>query len=95
MRISGGWQLTGLSLPVNENFYVRARGYATGGLYNGSGSLFESVRIFYLKPIAPIVDFDGDGTSNLAGLISNGLIFYTTDLSTWTQIPGVLSELAE
>ena len=65
-RITGGWQLTGLSLPVNQNHYVRARGYATGGYQNGSGSLFESVRIFYLKPIGPIVDFDGDGSTDVA-----------------------------
>ena len=38
-RISGGWQLTGLSLPFNQNHYVRARGYAAGGNYNASGSL--------------------------------------------------------
>jgi uncharacterized delta-60 repeat protein len=45
-RIVGGWVLTGLSLPINENHYVRARGYATGGGLSASGSLFESVRIF-------------------------------------------------
>jgi uncharacterized delta-60 repeat protein len=45
-RITGGWELTGLSLPINENHYVRARGYATGGGLSASGSLFESVRIF-------------------------------------------------
>ncbi len=38
-------------------------------------------------------DFDGDGLSDLAGLTSDGLIFYTTDLSTWAQIPGVLNQL--
>ena len=65
-RIIGGWQLTGLSLPFNQNHYVRARGYATGGLFNSSGSLFESVRMFYLKPIGPIVDFDGDVKMDVA-----------------------------
>ena len=39
------------------------------------------------------VDFDEDGSSDLAGLTSGGLIFYTTDLSTWTQIPGVFNQL--
>ena len=42
-----------------------------------------------------IDDFDGDGTSDLAGLNANGLIFYTTNRSTWTQIPGVLEQLVE
>jgi hypothetical protein len=59
-RITGGWELTGLSLPFNQNHYVRARGYAAGGYLNASGSLYESVRMFYLRPIGPIVDFDGD-----------------------------------
>jgi hypothetical protein len=69
MRDIGGWEITGLllplgRLPVNQNYYLRARGYATGGLYNGSGSLVESVKIFYLKP-ASIVDFDGDGKTDV------------------------------
>jgi len=41
----------------------------------------------------PIIDFDGDGSSDLAGINSNGHIFYTTNLSTWTNIPGVLTQL--
>jgi uncharacterized delta-60 repeat protein len=49
-RIAGGWQLTGLSLSMNESHYIRARGYGTGGLCNGSGSLFESVKLFYPVP---------------------------------------------
>jgi hypothetical protein len=44
-RISGGWELTGLSFPFNENHYIRARGY------NASVSLFESIRIFYLSTV--------------------------------------------
>ena len=39
------------------------------------------------------VDFDGDGYSDLAGINSAGNIFYTTDLQTWTSIPGVLEQL--
>lgn len=39
--IKGGWQLGGLNLPANVN--ARARGYATGGRYNGSGCFFEKV----------------------------------------------------
>ena len=56
-RIMGGWQLTGLSLPIEQNLYLRARGYATGGLSNASVYLFESVRIFYLQP-TPSIYFD-------------------------------------
>jgi len=47
IRISGGWQLTGLSFPAGQNFYVRARGRATGGAYGGSSGLIESVAQFY------------------------------------------------
>ncbi len=57
-RISGGWQMTGLSLPFNQNRYVRARGMAYGGLYDSSTSIIESVRLYYnawhtLKVLAP------------------------------------------
>jgi hypothetical protein len=38
-------------------------------------------------------DFNGNGSSELAGLTSGGQIYYTTNLSTWAQIPGALSEL--
>ena len=62
-RISGGWQLTGLSLPVNANFYIRARGYAAGGLYGASGSLFESVGVFSIR--VPVVQYSL--TANAAG----------------------------
>ena len=41
----------------------------------------------------PDIDFNGDDLSDLAGLTSNGLIFYTTNRSTWTQIPGVLDQM--
>ena len=40
-RIAGGWQLTGLSLPAIRNF--RARGFLTGGEYNGSAWFVESI----------------------------------------------------
>ena len=62
-NLSRGWQLTGLSLPFNQNHYVRARGYATDGI---NSSLFESVRMFYLKSLGGIVDFDGDKKSDIA-----------------------------
>ena len=39
-RISGGWQQTGLSLPADAS--IRARGFVTGGLNNGSGWFAET-----------------------------------------------------
>jgi uncharacterized delta-60 repeat protein len=41
VRVSGGWQLTGLSLPAGAA--VRARGYLTGGQYNGSTWFVQSI----------------------------------------------------
>ena len=40
-RISGGWQLTGLSLAPHSA--VRARGFAAGGRYNGSAWFLEDI----------------------------------------------------
>jgi uncharacterized delta-60 repeat protein len=40
-RINGGWELTGLSLSGTG--YIRARGRANGGQYNGSSSVIEQV----------------------------------------------------
>ncbi len=57
-RITNGWEFTGLNLPLNEAGWVRARGYAAGGCGkdNGSHSIIESVRMFYLNS-----DVDSDG----------------------------------
>ena len=76
-RITGGWQLTGLSLPFNQNHYVRARGYATGGYFRHlPAPLFESIRVFYFKRNGPIVDFDGDGKTDVAVYHSASGLWY-------------------
>jgi len=46
-RVQGGWRRSGLSLPVGQTFYVRARGRTTGGIFNGSSGLVESSAQFY------------------------------------------------
>ena len=44
-RIAGGWQLTGQSLPTQQNLFIRARGYWSSAQFNGvSGSAVESIR---------------------------------------------------
>jgi hypothetical protein len=48
-RIEGGWQISGLDLPRNQNLNIRARGYYNTGTNNGSGSLVESVRNVFVK----------------------------------------------
>ena len=49
-RIMGSWQVTNLTLPTGTNFYVRARGFACGGIYNASESVIESIRLAYFAP---------------------------------------------
>jgi hypothetical protein len=47
-RVSGGWRITGVQLPANQNLFVRARGYHPTGEAHGSGSVVESVRNVYV-----------------------------------------------
>ncbi len=47
------WILTGLSLPIGQNIYIRARGYYRGGFFNGSESITESVRNVFLSGASP------------------------------------------
>jgi uncharacterized membrane protein len=48
--------LTGQSLPPNQNLYVRARGYYGAGIYDGSGSIVESIRNVYVRVAPPFSD---------------------------------------
>ena len=47
-RIAGGWELTGLSLPLHG--LVRARGTACGGYLNSSSGLVETMTPFTFEP---------------------------------------------
>jgi uncharacterized delta-60 repeat protein len=47
-RISSGWQLTGLSLPLAQNLFLRARGFYQTGEFDGSASIVESVREVFI-----------------------------------------------
>ena len=44
-RVAGGWQLTGQSLPTNQNLFIRARGFYQTGYFTGSGSIVESIAL--------------------------------------------------
>ncbi len=44
------WTLTGLSLPISQNFYIRARGYYRGSFLSASESITESVRNRFISP---------------------------------------------
>jgi uncharacterized delta-60 repeat protein len=58
--IGSNWTLTGLSLPTHQNFYIRARGYYRSGYFNGSESITEVVRTFFLVP--PVITSPDNAT---------------------------------
>ena len=67
------------------------RGYAR--IANGTVDI-GAVEVSPLSPYNPIhSDLDGNGTDDLAGLTAAGGIYYSTNLSTWTNITGVLAQL--
>lgn len=49
-RLSDGWELSGLSLSIGQNLFIRARAYTISGLESGSNSLSEVVWNIYLTP---------------------------------------------
>jgi uncharacterized delta-60 repeat protein len=84
-RIPGGWQLTGLALPMNTAF--RARGYTVGGQYNGSGWFVETV----LRPALAISDilYSANGQFGFRAVGPAGqvvVIEASPDLRTWTPL---------
>jgi hypothetical protein len=48
VRKDSGWELKGQRLPFETIRYLRARGYYSSGMFNGSGSMQETVRLIYL-----------------------------------------------
>jgi hypothetical protein len=41
-----------------------------------------------------IGDFNGDAADDIIGLSASGKVYYTTNRSTWINIPGTLASLA-
>jgi uncharacterized delta-60 repeat protein len=93
-RTSAGWRLMAPSLPVGQSFFLRARGRATGGQYNGSSGLIESVRQLYVPPprlINPVKLDNGAFQFSFTNLSSaNFSVLATTNLvlpsSNWTVL---------
>jgi hypothetical protein len=89
MRIPGGWQLTGVAVPPDS--MIRARGYVSGGNYNGSCWFVESV----WPPAVPRILVD-DGSfgvrSNRFGFRFTGnagssvFVQGSTDLTHWVSL---------
>ncbi len=74
-RINGGWELTGLSLPVIG--HIRARARTRGGQWNGSGGLVETVTAFtFPSPIPGITISDATVTEGDTG-VSNAVFTLT------------------
>jgi len=61
-RVAGGWELTGQSLPIGQNLFVRARGDYGTGTHAGSGSIVESVRTVFLMASPTITSLPNAGT---------------------------------
>ena len=57
-RITGGWNLTGLTLPYSGQ--VRARARTTSGYYNGSSGLVETIASYSI--VAPAILVSGGNT---------------------------------
>lgn len=79
---SGDWQLTGISVPPVQTFYLRARGQSVGGYFSASSGLIEQVAQIYWVP-PPLLFLDNGafrytftGTSN-----ATFNMFATTNLS--------------
>jgi hypothetical protein len=82
---AGGWQLTGLALPMNASF--RARGYTVGGEFNGSSWFVETVLRSALAISAVFDSADGHfgfSASGAAGQVV--VIAASADLRTWTPL---------
>ena len=63
VRTTGGWELTGLTLPATGR--IRALASTTGGQYGGSAGMVESVKPFLFEP--EIAVEQPAGTSLVAG----------------------------
>ena len=80
-RIAGGWQLTGASLP-SANGTIRARGYVTGGRYDGSAWFVESdlgltyrPPVFIFQPASQTNDADTTVTFSVVASVSEPLSY--------------------
>jgi uncharacterized delta-60 repeat protein len=87
-RVTGGWQLAGVPLPARAT--VRARGFISGGLYNGSAWFVESTMQTALEiPLTILQDtqFGFLNTQfgfNVTGQPGNAVVMESSaDLVTW------------
>ena len=90
-RIAGGWQLTSVSL-LSAKGTIRARGYVTGGEYNGSSWFVETDLVVGAPPVILVNDPSFGFTSNRFGFEFSGtaaqvvIVETSTNLATWTPV---------
>ncbi len=84
-RISGGWQITGLDLPPNTNFYIRATGVFYGSHYGAGGSLFDSTLFVHLATPRPVI-------TNVSGVTTGnyGAVNYTLSGTNNINVTGTM-----
>ena len=88
---AGGWQLTSVSLP-STNGTIRARGYVTGGQYDGSTWFVESDLVVGAPLVILVNDPSFGLSSNRFGFEFSGsvgqvvIVETSTDLASWTPV---------
>jgi hypothetical protein len=91
-RVTGGWELSGVSVPATAT--IRARAFVTGGLCTGSGGFVESTTQFVPQTPPTIIVNDGSfgfRTNqfgfNVAGLAGQTVVIEVSiNLLDWTAL---------
>jgi len=90
-RVAGGWQLSSVSLP-SPTGTIRARGYVTGGQYQGSAWFVESDLLVGAPLVILVTDpnfglLSGHFGFRFTGTAGQVVIVETsTNLATWTPV---------
>ena len=96
-RVAGGWRLDGLDLArfgTGANRYLRARGSVAADL-GSTGSLVESVRLYYLKPLKTTITVTAHAQSKTYGEGDPVLSYsFEPPLNGSDQFTGTLSRAA-
>jgi uncharacterized delta-60 repeat protein len=77
---SSAWVLTGVTLPKDQQIYIRARGYYSTGQFNGSGSMYQAT-LYTILANHPPEDIDLSNNHIEENQPENTLVgtFTTTD----------------
>lgn len=81
VRTANGWLLSGLTLPIGQNRYIRARGYSmASGTKNGS-SVYEFVMPYVLQ--LPVVATGWATPTGMTSATINGSVSHTSNTAGW------------